>query len=271
MRASASVASISASPRAASQSRRAAMLARIARNTPARSGARAAPARRVQATYRGRRATRREARGRPGDGPRRQPSAATARRRPNRAPRARAAASRARASDPTGAASRPGADPRAGAWRTRPPATRRRRGAPRARRGGAPSFDPERERAFGDVAVDREHAPLHLVRSRPQRRKRRAQQRRVRAVDAAVPAVDLHTLIVQDAEGAVRGLEALGEVQLDLFGRTLQLALDARLRPLENGVPCGGGRGQRAGGERETESPRARSPDGRHGADVSLS
>ena len=64
-------------------------------------------------------------------------------------------------------------------------------------------------------------------------------------------------------------LQILGGASAPVFGEATR-ALDARLRPLEDSVSRGDGRGQRAGSEREAESPRARPPDVHHGADISL-
>src|SRR5215472_19196475 len=107
-----------------------------------------------------------------------------------------------------------------------------RRGASRERRRAAFSFDPERECALGHVSVDRQHAPHDLVGARSKRRERHAEERGIGAVDAAVAAVDLSVMVVEDTDGAIRRLETLAEVELHLFRRTLELALDGRLRTL---------------------------------------
>src|SRR5919109_1529591 len=152
--------------------------------------------------------------------------------------------------------------PRAAASQTSPSAIRRRPGESTARRAAAPSFDPERERALRHIGVDRQDAPEDLVRARRQRRQRRAQQRRVRAIHTAVTPVHLLATLVDDAQRAVGGLEALAEVQLDLVRRALQAAFEARLGALQYGMPDrAAGRGSDHG-EREAGAPRARAPPG---------
>src|SRR2546427_13204372 len=91
-----------------------------------------------------------------------------------------------------------------------PSGARRRRGEPRARRGGTVSFDPERERALGDVGVDREHAPLDLVRSRRERRDGRPEEPGVRALETAAAAGHPDAARAHDTAGTVRPPEARG-------------------------------------------------------------
>jgi hypothetical protein len=70
--------------------------------------------------------------------------------------------------------------------------------------------------------------------------------------------------MVQDTDRTVPRLEALVEVEPDLLGSALQRALDARLCPLQHGVASRDGGGERAGGKRKADMPRAHSPGAGH-------
>src|SRR5262245_28847505 len=78
----------------------------------------------------------------------------------------------------------------------------------------------------------------------------------MRAVHLTVAAVHLRAARVQRAQRAIRRLETLGEVEPDLFGRALELALDARLGSLQDGMPGGGADAQHAGEQRQHGAPR---------------
>src|SRR5262249_60566955 len=117
--------------------------------------------------------------------------------------------------------------PQAAAWRTRRPGARLTRAEPTVLRAGAASFDLEREAALGHVGVDGQHAPEHLVRARRQRGQRRAQHGGIRTIDVRVTPIHLLAALVDDADRAVRRLEAPGGIELPLLRPALESDLAA--------------------------------------------